>query len=169
MEVKTICPRKNTQIILIGAPHSGRTTLGKRIAQKYNLTYISSTILICEELRRDTVTGRKIKDKFLKKELIDDFTIEKLIDERISKKDCQMQGFVLEGYPKTKEQWKNLKNLRISPNFILGLDTPEAEIRERHGDTLCEDFSKRYPCHYVDTRSGRASSRRSKTKRQSCG
>ena len=37
-------------------------------------------------------------------ELIDNFLMEKLIEERISKKDCKMQGFVLEGYPKTKDQ-----------------------------------------------------------------
>ena len=34
--------------------------------------------------------------------MIDNFTIEKLIEERISKIDCQMQGYVLEGYPKSR-------------------------------------------------------------------
>jgi adenylate kinase family enzyme len=35
-------------------------------------------------------------------ELIDNFTVEKLLEERISKPDCEFEGYVLEGYPKTK-------------------------------------------------------------------
>ena len=42
-----------------------------------------------------------------------------------------MQGFVLEGYPKTKDQWENLKNLRLNPNFIIGIDAAEDMIVER--------------------------------------
>ena len=61
LEIKQIKPRKNTQVLILGAPKSGRTTLGKRIAEKYNLTYVSTAILIAEEIRKDTVTGRKIK------------------------------------------------------------------------------------------------------------
>ena len=88
------------------------------------------------------MTGRKIKEKYTANETIDDFTIEKLIDERIFKKDCQMQGFVLEGYPKTRDQWENMKNLRLSPNFIIGIDASEELIVERLNEKP-EDFSKR--------------------------
>ena len=73
---------------------------------------------------------------------MDDFTIEKLIDERISQKDCQMQGFVVEGYPKTTSQWENLKNMRVKPNFIIGIDTPEELLKERFPE--CKDLSSRY-------------------------
>ena len=58
-------PRATTQIIIVGAPYSGRTTLGKKIAQHYNLIYISTSILIAEEVRRDTIHGRKIKNAFM--------------------------------------------------------------------------------------------------------
>lgn len=54
--------------------------------------------------------------------MIDDFTVEKLLEERISKRDCEMQGYVIEGYPKNKAQLENLKNLHINPNFIIGLN-----------------------------------------------
>lgn len=36
-----------------------------------------------------------------------------------------MQGYVVEGYPKNKEQLENLKNLHINPNFIIGINPPE--------------------------------------------
>lgn len=80
---------------MVGSPYSGRTTLGKSIASKYNLIYISTAVLIAEEIRRGTVTGRKIKEKYAANEIIDNFTVEKLLEERISKKDCEMQGYVI--------------------------------------------------------------------------
>ena len=88
--------------MILGAPYSGRTTLGKKIAQKYNLIYVSSAVLVAEEIRKDSVMGRKLKEKYLSNEMVDNISIEKLIEERISKKDCQMQGYVLEGYPKNE-------------------------------------------------------------------
>lgn len=98
-------PRVSSQIIIMGAPFSGRTALGKKIAEHYNFVYISTSFLLAEEIRRDTIHGRKIKSQFLNNELIDNFLIEKLIEERTAKKDCKMQGFVLEGYPKNREQF----------------------------------------------------------------
>jgi adenylate kinase len=74
------------------------------IADRYKLVYISTSFLLAEEIRKDTIHGRKIKTQYINNQLIDSFLIEKLIEERITKKDCRMQGFVLEGYPKTKEQ-----------------------------------------------------------------
>lgn len=106
-EIKTVSatPRTCSHVIVIGSPHSGRTTLAKKFAQYYNLVYVSSMALISNEIRKDSITGKKIKSSFLNHDLIDEFTIQKLIEERINKTDCLMQGFVLEGYPKNKEQY----------------------------------------------------------------
>ena len=41
-------PRTSTRIVVVGAPFSGRTTLGKKIASKYNLIYVSTAVLISE-------------------------------------------------------------------------------------------------------------------------
>lgn len=58
-------------MLIIGAPYSGRTTLAKSFAKYYNLIYISTSSLITDEIRRDSLTGRKIQQSFLNKELID--------------------------------------------------------------------------------------------------
>lgn len=115
-------PRSTSQIIIIGAPQSGRTTLGKKIAEFYNLIYISTSFLIAEEIRKDTIHGRKIKSQYLNSEMIDSFLLEKLIEDRVSKKDCKLQGFVLEGYPKNKDQFENIKNLKLNPTLIVAID-----------------------------------------------
>jgi adenylate kinase len=57
--------------------------------------------------------------------------IEKLIEERTSKKDCKMQGFVLEGYPKNREQFENIKNMKLDPTLIVAIDAPLELIKTR--------------------------------------
>lgn len=125
--IKTIepVPRVSSQVVVVGAPFSGRTTLGKKIAAHYNFVYISTAFLIAEEIRRDSIHGRKIRSQFTCNELIDDFLIEKLIEERIAKKDCCMQGFVIEGYPKNPQQFDNIKNMKLSPTMIVAIDAPK--------------------------------------------
>jgi adenylate kinase len=86
------------------------------------LIYISTSFLIAEEIRKDTIHGRKIKSQYLNSEMIDSFLLEKLIEDRVSKKDCKLQGFVLEGYPKNKDQFENIKNLKLNPTLIVAID-----------------------------------------------
>jgi len=35
-----------------------------------------------------------------------------------------MQGFVIEGYPKNKEQYDNIKSMKLNPTMIVAIDTP---------------------------------------------
>lgn len=42
----SVTPRTCSHVLIIGAPHSGRTTLAKCFAEYYNLVYISSMALI---------------------------------------------------------------------------------------------------------------------------
>jgi adenylate kinase len=67
----------------------------------------------------------------LNNELIDNFLIEKLIEERLAKKDCKIQGVVIEGYPKNKEQFENIKNMKLLPSFIVAIDTPKELSQNR--------------------------------------
>lgn len=69
--------------------------------------------------------------------------MEKLIEERISKKDCKMQGFVLEGYPKNKDQFENIKNMKLNPTITVAIDT-SAEVSEKRCDLDPIKFGKRY-------------------------
>ena len=128
--------------MVVGAPFSGRTALGKRLAEHYGFVYISTSELIAEEVRRDTVHGRRVRAQFQQRQLVDDFLVEKLIEERTSRKDCRMQGFVLEGYPKNQAQMENLKNMKLSPTLIVALDAPLEVLKTRATDS--DALTKRY-------------------------
>ena len=55
------------------------------------------------------------------KQLIDDSIMNGLIQNRLSQVDCQMQGYVLEGYPKTLNQSKALTDTHLKPSMIVTL------------------------------------------------
>ncbi len=86
-------------------------------------------------MRRDTVHGRRVRAQFQQRQLVDDFLVEKLIEERTARKDCRMQGFVLEGYPKNQAQLENLKNMKLSPTLVVALDAPLDLLQSRTTDT----------------------------------
>ena len=55
------------------------------------------------------------------KQLIDDSIMNGLVQNRLSQVDCQMQGYVLEGYPKTLNQSKALTDTHLKPSMIVTL------------------------------------------------
>lgn len=55
-----------------------------------------------------------------------------------------MQGYVIEGYPKNKDQLESLKNMHIYPNFIIGINPPEEILSSRLDENKHHDFESRY-------------------------
>ena len=77
--------------------------------------------------------------KMRESKLIEDNIINGLVQSRLSQVDCQMQGFVIEGYLKTNGQVAALKDTSIQPTMIAILDggkNPNSDvlkaINEKH-------------------------------------
>ena len=56
---------------------------------------------LSEQIAKNTEVGRLVLDNIKRKTLVKDSIMNGLIQSRLSQVDAQMQGFVLEGYPKT--------------------------------------------------------------------
>lgn len=74
--------------------------------------------------------------------LVPDEIIMTLLNERLSKNDCVIQGFILDGFPKNLNQIQSLEDLRIKPNFIVVLEGNEETLVERI-DGKMDSFSHR--------------------------
>jgi adenylate kinase len=90
--------------LILGPPGSGRTTLGKQVAQKYGLVYISTTELISDQIGNKKEYGDLCLSLFSKGELIPDEIIFKLVKMRIEQTDSRLNGYVLDGFPKSLVQ-----------------------------------------------------------------
>ena len=121
-------------IVLLGAPGSGKGTVGKIIAEDLKLAHISTGDLFRENLKNETELGKEAKQYMDKGELVPDEVTIKMLKERL-KADDVTNGAVLDGFPRTKNQAicldKMLSEMNKKVDMSLNIDVPFEEIVER--------------------------------------
>ena len=98
-------------IVIFGAPGSGKGTQSELIAEKYQLVHLSTGDMLREEIAHGTEVG-KIADALISKgNLAPDDLIIQMIEQKINtyKKNCN--GFIFDGFPRTVAQAKALDEL----------------------------------------------------------
>ncbi len=70
-------------IALFGPPGAGKGTQAKHLAEKYNLTYLSTGDILRQEIADDTELGCQAKSIINKGGLVSDEIIVQIIEERI--------------------------------------------------------------------------------------
>ncbi len=121
-------------IIIFGYPGSGRSTIGRKIAEKYDLKFISTECMLNEEIQNKTLIGKKIKNTYEKRQLVPDEIIIKLIENKI-KNSGKTKGFIFKGYPRTFVQSYILdgvlKKYGTFLSQVIELKVPTLEIIKR--------------------------------------
>ena len=121
-------------IVLLGAPGSGKGTLGKVLAEDLQLAHISTGDLFRENLKNETELGKEAKQYMDKGELVPDEVTIKMLKERLNGDDVE-NGAVLDGFPRTGVQAVSLDNMLKEMNakvdMALNIDVPFDEIVER--------------------------------------
>lgn len=99
-----------TNIVLFGPPGSGKGTQAQFLIEKFNLKQISTGDLFRYNMKNDTELGKLAKSYIDRGELVpDQVTIDMLIDE--VKKPTDTNGFIFDGFPRTKEQTHALETI----------------------------------------------------------
>jgi adenylate kinase len=107
------------RIVLIGPPNSGKGTQAKFISEKYNIPKISIGDLLRSIIKKKkNQIYKKIKKKINQGKLIKDNIIISLLQKRLLKKDC-IKGYILDGYPRTLNQARIIKEKKIKIDFVL--------------------------------------------------
>ena len=121
-------------IVLLGAPGSGKGTVGKIIADDLKLAHISTGDLFRENLKNETELGKEAKKYMDKGELVPDEVTIKMLKERLNGADVE-NGAVLDVFPRTGVQAVSLDNMLKEMNakvdMALNIDVPFDEIVER--------------------------------------
>ncbi len=91
------------QLVLLGAPGSGKGTLAADLKNIYNIPHISTGDIFRKNISDNTELGSKANEYISKGQLVpDDITID-MVAERLSEPDC-VNGFLLDGFPRTIPQ-----------------------------------------------------------------
>ncbi len=114
------------KIILLGLKGSGKGNRAREL-KALGLVHIGLGNIIRDMVKKDPASelSSKISETTRKGELLPDEIVFPIVRERLNQRDCQKQGFVLEGYPRTKLQAKMLLS-EISLDLVILLDVPKA-------------------------------------------
>ena len=87
-------------LVLLGPPGSGKGTQGRRLAEQFNLEYISTGHLMRQEIKKDTEMGQNAKTYIEKGDIVPDEIAIRLIERQI-RKHPDANGFIFKGFPRT--------------------------------------------------------------------
>ena len=121
-------------IILFGPPGAGKGTQAKILIKTHDIVQISTGDMLRDEVNSGSNLGKTAKSIMDSGGLVSDKIIMSIIEERISKPDCQ-NGFILDGFPRTSAQAEALDNLLelkgTSIKTMLAMEVSEEELVNR--------------------------------------
>lgn len=132
------------KIILLGAPGAGKGTQAEKISEALNIPQISTGNIIREALKSGSEVGLKAKEFIESGKLVPDEVVIDIIKDRIAKDDC-VNGFILDGFPRTIAQAEALDKMGISIDRVLDINVADETIAARlSGRRVCEACGSSY-------------------------
>lgn len=166
------------KICILGPPAVGKSSISEELAKYYKLHHIKMKDVIAEAIAKleaivapkDSVEGEEEGEEEEEEENVDDAQelldgikesmeqnagrledqyIIRFVKEKLKSMPCRNQGFILDGFPKTYDQAKDLFNQEeeeeeeeirgkifpydklITPEFVCGLDASDEFLKER--------------------------------------
>mgnify|MGYP000280765212 FL=1 len=121
-------------IVIFGAPGSGKGTQSEKIVEKYGINHISTGDVLRAEMKNGTELGKTAKGYIDQGQLIpDELMIDILASVFDSFKDSK--GVIFDGFPRTIAQAEALKKMLAERgqdvSVMVDLDVPEEELMVR--------------------------------------
>ena len=129
------------RLILLGPPGAGKGTQAQRLVDKYSIPQLSTGDMLRAAVAAGTETGKRAKDIMDAGGLVSDDIVNAIISDRIEQDDC-VNGFILDGYPRTLQQADATEALLSGKSMKL-----DAVVELAVDDSvLVERISGRYTC-----------------------
>lgn len=140
---------------MLGPPGAGKGTHAQVLSKHWNVPHISTGDMLREALRAATPLGLKAKAHMEKGGLVPDEVVIGIVEDRLKKNDAQ-QGFVLDGFPRTREQAESLdtmlQDLRMPLELAAYFKTSlSVIIRRLSGRRICSKCGRTY--HLINFKS----------------
>lgn len=113
-------------IVMLGAPGTGKGTAAKMLAKKLNLPHISTGDMFREQIKNETELGKEANEYISKGLLVPDELTIRIVKDRLSQPDTE-SGVILDGFPRTLEQAKELSKIMQEKGKKIDL-VPELKI-----------------------------------------
>ena len=122
-------------IVMLGAPGTGKGTIGKILSKDLNLVHVSTGDIFRDQINKGTELGKKIQRYIESGALVPDDVVIETVKTRLLEQDVA-NGAILDGFPRTSAQAEALKNFLKenkpgAKRVAIELDVPDDEIIRR--------------------------------------
>lgn len=128
-------------LLIFGPQASGKGTQAKNIAEHLKIPHISTGDIFRENISQGTKLGKMAQEIMNAGNLIPNDITNEIIEERLSRDDCD-KGFILDGYPRNKNQTEFLDNLpypiTIAFNLMVSKDIVIKRMSSRRVCSECK-------------------------------
>ena len=123
-------------IVIFGAPGSGKGTQSDKLIEHYHLFHISTGDVLRDNMRRGTELGKIAKGYIDQGQLVPDELIIDLLAQVLDEnKENAAHGVIFDGYPRTIPQAEALEQLLADRgtqvDAVVGLEVPDEELIKR--------------------------------------
>lgn len=134
------------RIVLLGAPGSGKGTQAKKLMADRNIPQISTGDMLREAVAAGTRFGARARGIMDAGQLVPDDIMLGIISERLTRPDAA-DGFILDGFPRTRQQAGDLEELLDE----LGVPLDAAVLMDVDFDILKKRLTGRRTCSLTGT------------------
>lgn len=136
-------------IIIFGPQASGKGTQASQIAKYYDIPHISTGDIFRDNISKGTDLGQKVKTMLNKGTLIPNEVTNEIVKNRLEEDDCR-DGFILDGYPRTRNQAEFLDSLPYEIDAVIDLQvSKELIIKRISSRRVCADCKTNYNILYL--------------------
>ena len=122
-------------IVIFGAPGSGKGTQSDKMIEKYGFEHISTGDVLRSEIKNGTELGKTAKQYIDQGQLVPDQLIVDMLASVYDKFGGDHNGVIFDGFPRTIPQAEALEKLLnergTAVSAVVGLEVPEDELMRR--------------------------------------
>ena len=125
--------RRGPRMVLLGKQGSGKGTQGERLAVQFGIQHLSTGQMFRDSATAGVTAGLEAKAFMDRGELVPDDLVIAVVHERFQNPIEVQPGFVLDGFPRTKQQAFELDRiLEAHPiDIVIDLDVPTDIVVDR--------------------------------------
>ena len=117
-------------LVIFGAPGSGKGTQSENLIQNYGLYHISTGDVLRDHIKRGTALGKTAQEYINQGQLIpDELMVNILASVMDDNKEVAAKGVIFDGFPRTIPQAEALEEMLqqrgTKVSAVIGLDVPE--------------------------------------------
>ncbi len=121
-------------LILLGPPGAGKGTQAKKMIDALKIPQISTGDILRAAVKDGTAMGIEAKKFMDAGQLVPDSVVIGIIDDRLKEDDC-VNGFILDGFPRTVDQAASLAAMLEKGgrkiDHVISIEVPDADLLAR--------------------------------------